>query len=510
MKLNTIKGLMLLIAVALLGFKSLGQTPGPGRIWYGGNAPLLKPTNFTKHDTFRDTIEKVSYRWSGNVRYVPEDQNSGPQGIQGIPGIPGLKGDKGDQGLQGIQGVAGPIGPIGPQGLQGPKGDKGDKGDTGATGPQGPQGPAGSGGSGSFNSGRIKFVATEAEFRSAVAGIVNDQTRAIFCTQDIRITSSSPFELPKIPGGTSTNQNTVVEINLCGNSIFDNSPSGLPYIIGMQPVDQTEAMNMANRPRTYNIHGGKIVGKGIGTGYLIDLACSQRSTVWDMHLENATNGIRMAFCMFGTIHSITSNDIRGIVVEPTRGKWPGSGNNLCSSNQFRVMNVRAFVYDASKAIVYSEACSGHKYELITGEGGYAEYGIYWNYNGANEVKNGPYISLCHWEGTTSAQFSIAFIYIRQGGGSTTVIDGTNHQLFANTRSPLIWVQGEGSGNTVKVNDLRWLLNDSKFQSTGQNFWRFDECYDGANLLSQSRWIGTIPNGVSTYNNGTSLLTVKRP
>jgi hypothetical protein len=98
------------------------------------------------------------------------------------------------------------------------------------------------------------------------------------------------------------------------------------------------------------------------------------------------------------------------------------------------------------------------------------YGIYWNYNGANEVKNGPYIKLCHWEGTVEAQFSVAFIYIRQGGGSTTVIEGTNHQLFAATRSPLIWVQGEGSGNTVKVNDLRWLLNDSKFQSTGQNFW----------------------------------------
>jgi hypothetical protein len=284
----------------------------------------------------------------------------------------------------------------------------------------------------------------------------------------------------------------------------------LPYVIGMQPVDQTEAMNMANRPRTYNIHGGKIVGKGTATGYLIDIACCQRSTVWDLHLENATHGIRAAFVMFGTIHSITSNDIRGRLVEPTRGKWPGSGNNLCSSNQFKVMNVRAFVYDGMEAIIYSEACSGHTYELITGEGGYAQYGIYWNYNGANEVKNGPYIKLCHWEGTVEAQFSVAFIYIRQGGGSTTVIEGTNHQLFAATRSPLIWVQGEGSGNTVKVNDLRWLLNDSKFQSTGQNFWIFNDCYDGGNLLSQTRWIGTIPNGVSTYNNGTSLITVKRP
>jgi hypothetical protein len=363
-----IASIMLLLSVASMAF---AQTPssGPERIFRGGPPTLLKPDKFTKHDTYRDTINKISYKWNGLIRYVPEDQMAGPQGIQGIPGIPG-------------QSITGPAGPAGANGQAAtitvgttttlPAGSSATVTNTGTStnavlnfgipqGTQGPQGPAGSGGSGSFNSGRTKFVATEAEFRSAVAGIVNDQTRAIWCTQDIRITSSTGFELPKIPGGTSTNQNTVVEINLCGNSIFDNSPNGLPYVLGMQPVDQTEAMNMANRPRTYNIHGGKIVGKGTGTGYLIDLACSQRSTVWDMHLENSTNGIRMAFCMFGTIHSITSNDIRGIVVEPTRGKWPGSGNNLCSSNQFKVMNVRAFVYDGSTAIISSEACSGHTY-----------------------------------------------------------------------------------------------------------------------------------------------------
>lgn len=508
MRLNTIKGLMLLIAVALLGVASFGQTAGPGRIWYGGNAPLLKPTNFTKYDTFRDTIEKVSYRWSGNIRYIPEDQMSGAQGIQGIPGIPGVKGDKGDQGIQGIQGVAGPIGPTGPQGIQGPKGDKGD---TGATGPQGPQGPAGSGGSGSFNSGRMRFVANESEFRAAVAGIVTDQVRAIYLTQDISIESTQgPVQLPKTPGASSTNQNVTILIELNGNSIFDRTAAGLPYLLGMQPVDQTEAMNMANRPRSYIVQNGKMVGKGTLTGILLDIACSQRSVVQNMHFENAKKGVRLAFCMFSTIQNITSNDIREILVEPTRGEWPGSGNNLCSSNQTTVRNVRAFVYDGSTAIVWSKACSGMKFEHITGEGGYAKYAIMWDYNGANEVKNGPEINLGHYEGQNTAQFSDAFIYIRQGGGSTTIINQTNHQIATATRSPLIWVQGEGSGNTVKVNDLRWLLNDSKFQSTGQNFWRFDECYDGANLLSQARWVGTIPNGVSTYNNGTSLLTVKRP
>jgi hypothetical protein len=503
--LNTIKGLMLLIAVVLIGVASFGQTPGPGRIWYGGNAPLIKPDKFTKYDTFRDTIENVSYRWSGNVRYVPEDQNSGPQGIQGIPGIPGAKGDKGDQGLQGIHGVAGPIGP---QGLQGPKGDKGD---TGAAGPQGPQGPSGSGGSGTFNSGRIRFVANETELRNAVAGIVTDQVRAIYLTQDISVESSAgPIQLPKTPGGTSTNQNVTILFEFNGNSVFDRTAAGLPYLIGMQPVDQTEAMNMANRPRSYVFQNGKMVGKGTLTGILLDIACSQRSVVQNMHFENAKKGVRLAFCMFSTIQNITSNDIREILVEPTRGEWLGSGNNLCSSNQTLVRNVRAFVYDGSTAIVWSKACSGMKFEHITGEGGYAKYAIMWDFNGATEVKNGPEINLGHYEGQNTAQFSDAFIYIRQGGGSTTIINQTNHQIATATRSPLIWVQGEGSGNTVKVNDLRWLLNDSKFQSTGQNFWRFDECYDGANLLSQSRWIGTIPNGVSTYNNGTSLLTVKRP
>lgn len=471
-----------------------------GRVTFESTVlPTTKPANFAVNRDIMITPDGKTYYHDG-INFVEFDNP-----LKGKDGLPGAQGPAGINGADGVQGI---------QGVAGVKGDKGDKGDTGATGPQGPQGiqgpqgPAGSGGSGSFNSGRTKFVATEAELRAAVSGIATDQTRAIYLTQDIRIVGSTPIELPKTPGGTSTNQNTIVEINLCGNAIFDNSPNGLPYVIGMQPVDQTEAMNMANRPRTYNIHNGKMVGKGAATGYLLDIACSQRTTVHDMHFENATNGLRLAFCMFFDVHNITSNDIRGILIEPTRGKWPGSGNNLCSSNQGTVRQVRAFVYDGSTAIVYSEACSGHKYELITGEGGYAQYGIYWNYNGANEVKNGPEINLCHWEGTVASQFSVAFIYIRQGGGSRTVINQTNHQLAGNTRSPLIWVQGEGSANVVEVNNLSWLINDSKFQSTGQNFWKFRECYDGANLFTQARWVGPIPKGQSVYNNGSSELVAR--
>lgn len=495
---------MLLIAVALLGVASFAQTAGPGRIWYGGNAPLGKPTNFTKYDTWRDTISQVSYRWSGNIRYIPEDQMSGRIGP---PGPQGLQGPKGDQGVQGIQGPAGPIGPTGPQGNQGATGATGPQG---PQGPMGPQGPAGSGGGGLPSTvGRVRYCYTETDLRNAVTDINSNLVREINVVNEISCASALPIWLPSA-APSEANIKIVFELN--GNSIFDRSPTGMPVLIGMNITDQTMAMALANRPRTYIFRDGKMCGTkaGSGTGTLIDIACSQFSVVENMHFENARKGVRMRFCMFGEIRNISSNDIYDIVVEPTRGDWPGSGNNLCSSNQFKVSNVRAFVADGSTAIVYSKACSGHSYELITGEGGYSSFGIYWDYNGANEVKNGPYIKLCHWEGTVEAQFSQAFIYIRQGGGSTTVIDGTNHQLFANTRSPLIWVQGEGSGNTVKVNDLRWLLNDSKFQSTGQNFWRFDECYDGANLLSQARWVGTIPNGVSTYNNGTSLLTVKRP
>ncbi len=378
--------------------------------------------------------------------------------------------------------------------------------------PQGNPGQNGTGTGGGLPTtvGRIRYCYNEADLRSAVAGIAGNTVRKIILAQEISITSTAgPI---KLPNTAPTEDNVTIEFDFAGNGIFDRTTAGLPYVIGMDITDQTMAMSLANRPRRYIFRNGKMVGTkaGSGTGNLIDISCSQFSLVENMHMENAKKGIRMRFCMFGEVRNISSNDIGEILVEPTRGDWPGSGNNLCSSNQFKVSNIRAFVKDGMIAIVYSKACSGHKYELVTGEGGYAQYGIYWDYNGANEVKNGPEINLCHWEGTVESQFSTAFIYIRQGGGSRTVINQTNHQLAGATRSPLIWVQGEGGGNVVKVNNLSWLIADSKFQSTGQNFWKFEDCYDGGNLFTAGRWVGAVPNGISTYNNGTSEVVVKKP
>lgn len=463
--LEIIAGVMLLISIASMAFaQTYVPITGAGRVFLSPNLPTTVPSKFTGVDHLLNIADSTIYQ-RVNGAWIPSYLKQGKDGKDGKDGL------------------------------------------TGPAGPAGPQGPAGSGGSLPTTVGTMRFCYTETDLRNAIAGISNNTVKNIQIVNEIRITGSTPIALPKTLPTVYEDQ---IEISLNGNTIYDNSPSGLAYLIGMQPVDQTEAMNMANKPRSYRIHGGRLVGKGSATGYLIDLACAQRSVVENMYLENANVGVRMAFCMFSEVRNITSSDIYSILVEPTRGEWPGSGNNLCSSNQFKVSNVRAFVRDGMKAIIWSRACSGHKYELITGEGGYSSYGIYWDYNGANEVKNGPEINLCHWEGKVAAQFSTAFIYIRQGGGSQTVIRQTNHQLFEGTRSPLIYVQGEGGGNTVFVENLSWLISDSKFQSGGQNFWDFKNCYDGANLFSQSRWVGTIPNGQSVYNNGTSVITVKRP
>lgn len=500
---------------------------GPGRPFLSPNLPASPPSKFGANDHLFVISDSTYYQWVNNAwtyDYLNLSKRGakGDPGPQGIPGIPG-------------QSITGPAGSAGANGQAAtitigttttlPAGSNATVTNTGTSSnavlnfgiPQGAQGTPGSGGGGLPTvAGTVRYCYNETDVRSAISGIVNNTVRKIELMQEISITSNlGPF---KLPNTDAISPDIIIEIAHNGNGVFDRTATGLPAIWTMDITDQSMCINstggLANRPRSYHFHDGKVVGKKINgvivTGIGIDISCCQGSTVNSFRFENMQKGLRVRFCMFADIYDITSADISQIVIEPTRGDWPGSGNNLCSSNQVHIRNVRASVMDGSIAIIYSKACSGHTYELITGENGYAEYGIYWDYNGANEVKNGPYIKLCHWEGDNAAQFSKAFIYIRQGGGSTTVIEGTNHQLFANTRSPLIWVQGEGSGNTVKVNDLRWLLNDSKFQSTGQNFWVFNDCYDGANLLSQSRWVGTIPNGISTYNNGTSQLTVKRP
>lgn len=460
------------------------------RIWQRDVLPTGPITGFLKNRDILFLPTGEAYTLSVSNQWVKTDLSFGQKGDVGATG---------PQGISGLNGIQGP---------QGPKGDKGDTGDTGPIGPQGPPGTGGGTGGLPTSVGRIRYCYNETDLRNAVAGIANNTVRKIVLAQEISITSTAgPI---KLPNTAPSEDNVTIEFEFAGNGIFDRTTGALPYVIGMDIPDQTVAMGLANRPRRYVFHNGKMVGTkaGTGTGTLIDIACSQFSLVENMHFENAKKGVRMRFCMFGEVRNISSNDIGEILIEPTRGDWTGSGNNLCSSNQFKVSNVRAFVKDGMIAIVYSKACSGHKYELITGEGGYAQYGIYWDYNGANEVKNGPEINLCHFEGQNTSQFSTAFIYIRQGGGSRTVINQTNHQIATATRSPLIWVQGEGGGNCVQVNNLSWLINDSKFQSTGQNFWRFFECYDGANLFTQNRWVGAIPKGISTYNNGSSELVAR--
>lgn len=519
---------------------------GSSRIWAANTLPSIRPGGFTKYDYFFQGNNEKTYVWNSgkwelsHLQFIQETTTPNisvdstvtlPAGSNALVenigntndvklkfSIPkGDKGDKGDTGV-GLPGTSGTI-TIGNVSTL-PAGSNATVTNSGTASaavfnfgiPQGNPGQNGTGTGGGIPTtvGRIRYCYNEADLRSAVAGIAGNTVRKIVLAQEISITSNAgPI---KLPNTSPSEPNIQIEFDFAGNGIFDRTSTGLPYVIGMDISDQTQAMDLANRPRTYIFENGKMVGTkaGSGTGTLIDIACSQFSTVRNMHLENAKKGVRMRFCMFGEVSNVSSVDISEIVVEPTRGDWTGSGNNLCSSNQFKVSNVRAFVKDGSTAIVYSKACSGHKYELITGEGGGASYGIYWDYNGANEVKNGPEINLCHWEGSTAAQFSTAFIYIRQGGGSRTVIGQTNHQLFGGTRSPLIWVQGEGFGNTVEVNNLSWLIADSKFQSTGQNFWKFRECYDGGNLFTAGRWIGTIPNGISTYNNGTSEVIIKKP
>lgn len=459
--LETIAGIMLLLSMASMAFAQAPELKVL-QTWYYNYAPsgTTLPNGFKeKTSVWVNTSTKKSYNYTSASGWV-EVQN----GLY-------VAGPKGDQGIQG---------------------------------PAGPQGIPGSGGGGLPTAvGTIRFCYNESDLRSAISGIVGGSVTWIILASEISITSTQgPLALPKNYGGAD--RRVIFSFN--GQGIYDRTSTGLPYVIGMQPTDQTEANNMANRPLSYHFTGGKMVGtkNGTKTGVLLDIACSQFCLVDNMIFENADRGVRLRWCMFSAIRNCNTIDIRTTGFFVSRGDWSGSSNNNSCSNHTLVEGCRVFNLDGAFAAYQVYACSGVIIRQCTSEGGNPQYAIHNNNQAANEIKSIT-IETIHCESYPT----VAVIYSRGGGGFQTIIRDLNLQLFGSNPIDVIVAEEATSGHTVIVSNITWLTTPCRFKSIGNTFWEFDNCYDGANLFTQARWNGTIAKGQSSYNDGSQKLTVKK-
>ena len=313
-------------------------------------------------------------------------------------------------------------------------------------------------------------VSTEKELQDAIDKHfgTKDIVGEIRLTKDIGLTKECVIPV----SNTRQNYKGLI-IDLCGNTIFDNSANGLSYLIGRVPKDQAEAILATSWSLT--LRNGCLKGKRLNnknwTVSLLVLGSTFNSTVQNIQLNSAiTSGIEFRFCLMGRIQNVLSNGIEGTAIYVGKGNWPGAGNNTSQSNgtiieQARVFNnlgAIAFNIQSSSLIVLRNCIS---------EGNNAKYHLLWE----------------DFETTTTVQDgTVENFYIESEGTIKMSVKGGSRVLKN------IWMQYKTTFELEALASITTIyLQDIPFWPTGSNLKlfgspsniavRFDEvCIDGRN------------------------------
>ena len=401
------------------------------RLWYRDSLPTIRPDGFiTNRDLMiLDNGDSYIFQPTGWVKVTNP-----------------LKGKDGAQG------------PIGPQGPVGPMG------------PQGPQGPAGSGGSGSIPTGKTYYVTNETELRNAVAA----NAAKIYVVQDIGLTQS--LNLPK----STSNRFKGMVIDLCGNTIFDNSPNGLTYLIGRKPTDQTEALNVM-QSWALILMNGCLAGKGATvTGTLLDLGATYNSRIEGVNIMSAKVGIHIKFGLMTTIRNGLANNISEQCYVLDNGDWTGAGLSNAQSNHSLIEQVRVFNRGGNFSAFSVIGASGVILRQCISEGGEPQYHIYWDSKGATVVKDGK-IEGVHIE----SKSSIAGIKAKLASGYITISD-----VYSQYDNVLFDVEASVGYPHVFIKNIPWFTGGSMLK-TGSNavIWNFEETY--FDPTDATKWVGGV-------------------
>jgi len=324
--------------------------------------------------------------------------------------------------------------------------------------PRGADGAAGSGSGNITVLGTTRYCYTEADLRAAVAAHSNGSIMKINVVNNIGLTT--PLDLPK----STTATNKKLEFNLGGNTIFDNSGSGLPYLIGRKPSIQSEALNIM-QSWGLHIYGGCLQGKGATTGALLDLGATYNSSAHDLNLINAQDGILYKFCLMSTIRNCMSNGIRNKSFSLNIGDWSGSTNSNSQSNHSLIEQCRVFNYGGALSAFEVRGSSGCMIRQCISEGQKPQYHIFWDALGSTVVKDAR-IEGVHVESIAT----VSGIYMNLSNGYA-VLDG----VYAQYAQKLFDIKGAGYPH-VYIKNIPWLPGGSTFNNVGTNVvWSFNEC-----------------------------------
>ena len=418
-----------LLALLLIAAAFTAQSQTAGRVWLGGSIPATKPTSFATGDVWRDTVAKISYRYKSGW-YIPTDQLSG---------------------------------------------GKGDRGDTGATGAKGADGvcPPCPTGTAPASFGKMRFVGTESELKSAVAGFGDGSVTSVYVTTDIGITS--PIYIPKI---VNTRAKKVC-IYLNGNAIYDASASGLPYGIARLVTTQDSALNLMQDVSVI-IRDGELIGKGVGTAF--DVASTYGTIVEGVDVTNWQDGYQLRFCLMAGVRNCLAGAIRNEAFVANMGNWTGADGSNSQSNSTRFEQCRVFNYPNAKSAFSAYAASGIIYEQCISEGDNSQYGWYIDGKSSSVVKDGL-IHMGHSENTPSK----AHVYVSLLEG-VYQIDGLFHQY----KGTLLDANSTGGYPHYYVRNIPYMVTGSQFKVNGNNcIMSFDELPSTYDCSSSANWVGGV-------------------
>lgn len=438
---NYVAGTMLILSILIMGCGVAAQAqevPAPSKlanIWIGSGAPNW--TVMSNNTVYHDTTNYLTYYRIKGTQYGPYS----------------TKGDRGDVGAQGPQGV------------------------------QGIPGEPGSGGAGGFvkSFGTMRYVGTEQELRTALAGWTNGSVNSITLYQDIPVYAS--IEMAHKAG----NRSKRLIINLNGNAIYDASASGLAFLLGRHPASQTEALNDMVSSAII-IRDGALIGK-TGTGILYEPGPTYGAIVEGVEFMNAAEAIHCRFGLMTMIQSCLATNVSESFIFDD-GTGPNGWPNASSSNSQSNSSMRECVRDFGRAGGHSSfsdyAASGIININTISEGGAKKYGWYVDSRGSTVVKDGRMIS-SHLE----MQPTIAGIELKLSEGYY-IVDG----LYSQYPATLVSASAIRGYPHVYVKNVPWHLGNGQHKyKTGSNsvIWAFDDLHPTVDPSLAAAWVdGTMP------------------
>jgi hypothetical protein len=342
--------------------------------------------------------------------------------------------------------------------------------------------------------GNVVYVYNETDLVNAVSGHSTGTVNYICMMNNIGLTSS--INLPK----TTTSWSKQLHINLMGNTLYDNSVGGLPYLIGRIPIDQNEALNVM-QSWAFILENGSLRGKGNGiTGTLLDLGATYNSVVRKLRLENATRGIYFRFCLMGRVEHVTTLNIGEESVYLDKGNWTGATNSNSQSNHTKIESCRVYNIGNNFAAYRVQASSGVEIANSISEGLAPQHHVYFNSENSPVVKDFK-IKVFHIESSSTT----AGIYVRIAGGFADI-----NSVFSQYVNNLFVAESSSGSVNMIIRNVPWLPVGTKFRGIGNTKWVFTDIYDGGNLFNAATyWVSsTLPNaGQSVYWNGNTRATV---